>query len=525
MHQNTLSMDRDQPLFHRTYQLYNSYRFLLAVIFIFIALATSSPIIFSSVSKAEALLFSLVYMTNALFILLYFRSIPGTTITFAITLLDIILLSLLITMSSQQDNGLANLLFIPIAVGNTLISGRIGVLLAAMASIFLLFIDYYMEASQELDAGLTGLLFFVATFLIQSYNMRLKSSVNTARLSQSRAIDLQKLSLSIMQHMRTGILVLREPDQVIMMNEAANLMLSSYRTNGDLVSISRPLQTAYWQWRDNPLGQISSFRTTPDTPEVQPSFTRLAFEESVYVLVFLDDKATMSQQAQQLKLAALGQLTASIAHEVRNPLGAISHSAQLLSESEYLKKADIKLLTIIHKHCLRINGIIETVLQLSRKESWHPELVDLNEWVKRLASEEHFFGIDAPIISHHLFPGKIFGRFDVKQLHQVVMNLCLNGLRFSQQETGSAKIELRTGLTPSGHPWLEIADQGPGIPEKERDNIFDPFFTTDKNGVGLGLYISKELCEVNHASLELLPIESTGCVFRISFAHPSKRIA
>ena len=521
--------DQAQPLADRVYNLYNSYRFLLAITLFLVALVPESPLFFGFVSPQYALAYCIVYLTQFIVTFLLFRSRPGTTAVFGIAFLDIALICLLLMMGNQQDNGFTNLLFVPIIIGNILIPGRIGVLLAAMASIFLMFISYYTDSiglfSQHVDVGLKGTLFFVTALLMQSYNLRLKTTEKTAKLNQSRAVDLQELSQSIMQHMRTGIVVLREPKQVVMMNEAAHLMLATKKHDGDLETISRELQTAYWQWKENPLLRQSSFRATPDTPDVQPNFTRLAYESDVYVLIFLEDKATMSQQAQQLKLAALGQLTASIAHEIRNPLGAISHSAQLLSESENIDEYDQKLLNIVHKHSRRMNDIIETILQLSRKERWSPELFDLNDWLSQFIYEEHFSGFDNPQIQFAPTGKELFARFDTKQLHQVIMNLSLNGLRYSMQETGTASLTLKTGVNASDHPWLEIIDQGPGIPSQQAHSVFDPFFTTDKNGTGLGLYISRELCEANQASLELTAFEQgQGCTFRISFAHPGKRI-
>ncbi|MTI13462.1 sensor histidine kinase [Sansalvadorimonas verongulae] len=513
----------------RVYNLYNSYRFLLAVSLFLVILIPESPLFFGSVSTRYAVAYCGVYLLQFVVTFLLFRSRPSTTAVFGIAFLDISLICLLLLLGRQQDNGLTTLLFVPIIIGNILIPGRIGVLLAAMASIFLMFISYYTDSiglfSQHIDVGLKGTLFFVTALLMQSYNQRLKNTEKTAQLSQSRAIDLQKLSQRIMQHMRTGIVVIREPDQVVMMNDAAHLMLATQTDEGDLDTISHQLQIAYWQWKENPNLRQNSFRATPDTPDVQPNFTRLAYEADVYVLVFLEDKATMSQQAQQLKLAALGQLTASIAHEIRNPLGAISHSAQLLSESENLDKHDQKLLNIVHKHSRRMNDIIETILQLSRKEQWSPELLDVNDWLNQFIREEHFSGFDRPKIQFKPTRKELLARFDTKQLHQVIMNIFLNGLRYSMQKTGTASLMIKTGVNTSGHPWLEIIDQGPGIPVHQAGSVFDPFFTTDKSGTGLGLYISRELCEANQASLELLSTKNDGgCTFRISFAHPGKRI-
>ena len=524
-----LVVDQSKPLSDRVYKLYNSYRFLLAIILFLIAIIPESPLFFSSVSDLHAYAYCSVYLTQYAISFFMFRSRPGTTAVFGIAFLDIIFICTLLMMGNQPDNGLTNLLFVPIIIGNILIPGRIGVLLAAMASIFLMVISFYTDSvgqlSQHIDVGLKGTLFFVTAMLMQSYNLRLRTTEKTAKLNQSRAVDLQKLSQSIMQHMRTGIVVLREPDHVVMMNEAAHQMLATAKDDGELASISRELQTAYWQWKENPMLRQSSFRASPDTPDVQPNFTRLAYEADVYVLIFLENKATMNQQAQQLKLAALGQLTASIAHEIRNPLGAISHSAQLLSESENLDKYDQKLLDIVHKHSRRMNDIIETILQLSRKEQWSPERLDVNEWLNHFIHDEHFTGFENPQIQFSPATKELFARFDTKQLHQVIMNLSLNGLRYSMQETGTASLQITTGINASGYPWLDIIDHGPGIPANQANSVFDPFFTTDKNGTGLGLYISRELCEANQASLELISSDlGTGCTFRISFAHPDKRI-
>ncbi|MCL6269492.1 ATP-binding protein [Sansalvadorimonas sp. 2012CJ34-2] len=514
----------------RLYRLYNIYRVCLGLALSYVALIPAESSLFSNAGLGSTLLFCLIYTGLPFWDLLITHKQPGLTHVLIVTCLDIILLSVLLIMGEVSDNSLTNLLFIPIALGNALIQGRLGILLAAVATLCLLSIHYRQEFSSEiydqLDAGLKGFLFFCWALMIQSYNFRLRNTEVQALLNQSQAVDLQQLSQSIIQHMRTGILVLKEPDNVIMMNQAGAEILASSLTQGKLHQISSTLLEVYRRWQFNPALKVESFQAEGHNQNIQPEFTHLHFQSSSYVLIFLEDKASLNQQAQKLKLASLGQLTASIAHEVRNPLGAISHSAQLLAETNALPESDGQLVQIINKHCHRINDIIETVLQISRREYWHPEVIDLNGWLKQFIGEEHFNGFPEPSIIFDSEQENLHTCFDRRHLCQAMTNLCINGLRYSQQNTGSATLRISSGSTESGHPCLEITDQGPGIPEDQRNEIFNPFYTTEIQGTGLGLFLSKELCEINGANLELLePQNEQGCTFRISFALPDRNSA
>ncbi len=521
----TQSDDQEQASLQRMYTLYNGYRLLLSVVFFLVVLIPSTPLIFTTTPQRAGLVFCMIYGGVALGIALWIHTLPKIVTLFGITLLDIILLVILQTVGNPQLSGLTNLLFIPVIIGNMLIPGKTGIVLAAMASMMLLIRHNLRDTSNlDLDVGLSGLLFFAGAFLIQNYHLRLHSSARSAQHSQRRAIDLEKLSRVIIQHMTTGVIVLREPDEVLMMNSAAMRMLGVHNNHGHLDTLCYPLALAYRQWQTNPRCQHPLFRATPHTPKLQPSFTRLAYESDAYVLSFLDDSTAISQQAQQLKLAALGQLTASIAHEIRNPLSAISHATQLMSESKNLQPTDQKLLTIVQNHCQRINDIIEMVLQLSRKESWQPKPIPLASWVQHFVENSYFESFDKPQIVIITQKPNLHAFFDAKQLQQVLMNLCLNGLRYSQSHTQRATLEIRMGRNAVAQTWLEVHDHGPGIPRQDRHSIFDPFFTTDHKGIGLGLYICRELCEVNQAYLELMPqgLED-GTTFRITFAQTNQR--
>ncbi|GAA4651212.1 two-component system sensor histidine kinase PilS [Kistimonas scapharcae] len=534
---STLFHQSETPLFdwgsrYRLLRLYNLYRCLLGISLLGLSLTPVSEWLFSYAPQREVGWYLNLYLTVnfVLWLVLTFRNQPGTTYTFFVITLDIMMLSVLLHMVGFEDNGLANLYFVPIVIGNILLKGRLGILLSAIATLFLLSIDIHHallgRVSQHVDAGLSGLLFFATALFVQSVRTRLQSSALAERLSRTRAFNLERLSTSIIQHMRTGILVLQEPDTIVMMNESARHLLVTEDTKGQLDALSPALMASYQQWLANPNLRPNSFSSSPGSPEILPNFSRQSFEQTDYVLIFLDDKAALSQEAQRLKLASLGQLTASIAHEIRNPLGAISHSAQLLAESETMSDMDQRLLTIIHKHCKRVNGIINNILQLSRKQGIHPESIFLNAWLREFIDSEHFQDFESPDIRLELPQSPVTVNIDLSQLQQVLHNLCQNGLRYSLHHTGKPCLILRAGVSASEHPWLEVEDFGPGIPDELSESVFEPFYTTDKKGTGLGLYICRELCEINQASLGLLPYQKErGSVFHISFAHPKKLIS
>jgi len=277
------------------------------------------------------------------------------------------------------------------------------------------------------------------------------------------------------------------------------------------------------QWLINPSMVPRSITTSAIGPVLRPGFVALTRGSHRHTLVFLDDLSQISQQAQQLKLAALGRLTAGIAHEIRNPLGAISHAAQLLGESEELSGADQRLSQIIQDQSRRMNLVIENVLQLSRRRQTEPHLLDLKQWLEHYV-EELRGSLPADQAVHlDISPGTLTTRMDAEQLQQVMTNLVQNGLRYSGQLHQNAQVWLRLFHAPySELPSLDVMDDGPGVAEEHLTKIFEPFFTTESKGTGLGLYLSRELCESNQASLNYTPRQGGGSCMRITFAHPFK---
>jgi two-component system sensor histidine kinase PilS (NtrC family) len=266
-----------------------------------------------------------------------------------------------------------------------------------------------------------------------------------------------------------------------------------------------------------------SMQALSNGPLLQPSFVHMQRGEKIDTLVFLDDISQIAQQAQQLKLASLGRLTAGIAHEIRNPLGAISHAAQLLQESEELPSSDRRLAQIIPDHSRRMNLVIENVLQLSRRRQAEPQLLDLKYWLHRFASEFRHNLPEQQTLHLKTCSGSLQTRMDPHQLTQVLTNLVQNGLRYSSQCHPQGQVWLDLFRDPvSDLPVLEVLDDGPGVPDEQLQNIFEPFYTTDNKGTGLGLYISRELCESNQARLDYQRRQSGGSCLRITFAHSRK---
>jgi two-component system sensor histidine kinase PilS (NtrC family) len=220
-----------------------------------------------------------------------------------------------------------------------------------------------------------------------------------------------------------------------------------------------------------------------------------------------------------MKLASLGRLTASIAHEIRNPLGAISHASQLFDESPDLNPADKRLTEIIKTNTARVNQVIENVLQLSRRDPGSPQQIKLKSWLKKVIDDliKHQ-GFKQTEILLQIEPGNTVIVADPEQLRQLVANLCNNAREHGPQD--DLKLQIIGGIFQEfDHPVVDVIDNGPGITPKVAKQIFEPFFTTRNTGTGLGLYIAKELSETNHIRLEYIPGPTSGSCFRLHFDH------
>lgn len=275
------------------------------------------------------------------------------------------------------------------------------------------------------------------------------------------------------------------------------------------------------QWQQNPSRQVLPFKITEGSPLLQPTFIEQYYQAKRQIIIFLDDTTQVVQKAQHLKLASLGRLTASIAHEIRNPLGAIDHAAQLLFESQALDKHDLRLTQIIQDNSRRMNTIIENILQLSRQRRAEPEAINLSNAVRQFTERFNLVKRSNVNLHLHITADNIISHIDQQQLYQVLENLVSNGLYHSQKKHPIAEVWIRLYLkSNTEQPILEVSDNGEGVPFVQQSQIFEPFFTTENKGTGLGLYISAQLCESNAARLDYVNRDAKGACFRITFAHP-----
>ena len=407
-----------------------------------------------------------------------------------------------------------------------ILPARIALLYASIASMVVLWqaleavLLGTLPATAITSAGAQGAVYLL-TALIGSYLAgRARESQAIARQRSTDLANLAELNELIIERMRTGIMIIDENDNAHLMNEAAWYLagMPDERT-AKLSSHAPRLRDDLDEWRQRKIQPEQPLKLQPGIPPILPRFAALSGDPRGDVLVFLEDTSMLSRRAQELTLASLGRLSASIAHEIRNPLGAISHSAQLLEESPELGAADKRLTSIIVRHCDRMDDIIENVLHLARQERCRPTAVRLDRWLEHFVDEfRRFHEVGSGHLELRGTDPDAWILIDGSQFQQVMWNLCQNALRHGRKPGEGARVTIdwsRGGR--SGVPWLEVCDEGPGIPEADRERIFEPFFTSRTDGSGLGLYLCQQLMEANQGTISY-EHDDEGSRFRLEFA-------
>jgi len=258
---------------------------------------------------------------------------------------------------------------------------------------------------------------------------------------------------------------------------------------------------------------------TTEIDNLQVNIRQLLSEGQPNTMIFLNDVSPIRNRMRQAKLASLGQLTASIAHEIRNPLGAISYAAELLDEGERFGEADRRMVEIINQHTRRINHIIEDILNISRGSTTTRERIDLRAWLPAFVESFAQLGpAGSNDLSVEFETSETAVTFDPGHLNQILTNLCTNACIHGGDDK---PIDIRVYLDSERALCVEIADRGPGIDADIIDRIFEPFFTTSHQGSGLGLYIVAQLCELNNASVSATANTHGGTSFVLRLAAPA----
>jgi two-component system sensor histidine kinase PilS (NtrC family) len=487
----------------------------------------------SDPALALAALIAMLSFSCAQLLMLRQRSPSAAVQTYLQFTVDLIAITLLVHASGGISSGLGGLLIITVGGPALLVPTDRAFLLAALTTLALLVEQSVAQlaglttAAQFAPAGILGAVVFVITAVVQLLRRQV---IETAALAEQRGVDLRnvvELNEYIIQHLRESIVVVDGDDHVRLINASAlkQLGVAVGRDGQVLAAMAPDLAQALDRWRRGTIVDRTEMAfPSSDGTTIQPHFAPLGASRGGGVMIFLEDTSLIAERVQQAKLAALGRLSASIAHEVRNPLGAMSHAGQLLAESPNIGESEHRLTDIIRVNARRVSQIVESVLSLSRREPAHPKRLQLRPWLEDFV-REFVQTLELYEDAVRFAPGSrdVEVRMDPTHLHQILWNLCDNAVKYASAAAGAIAVDIACGiLDPSGRPYLEVADRGPGIKPETVEQIFEPFYTSQPGGTGLGLYISRELAERNGAALRYQPRPGGGSVFRVVFADPKR---
>ncbi|MEO8160469.1 MAG: ATP-binding protein [Arenimonas sp.] len=422
------------------------------------------------------------------------------------------------------ESGLAMFMIFNIGAGALILTPTASLGFAGMAALVLLG-EYSFNrlvpdgsARTAAEATMFSVTYLGTALLCQQLRRQISASEDLASRRGEELASLSELNELVIRRMRTGVLVVDGSHRIRLSNEAAwGLIGSSTHHQLDLMQVSPPLHQSLWAWRRG-RGEVPRAMTFFEGgPEVLPRFVSLSQTDRLF-LIFLDDSRIYSGRAEELTLFTLGRLSASIAHEIRNPLAAISYSAQLLDESAGLPDTDRRLLEIIHTQCTRMNGIVQNILGLARQERSQTESVELVAFTRSFVQdyvESH--PLETDILKAVNDGGRVVALVDPQHLHQVLTVLVHNALTYGRTPGQPAQVTVAVRRDEAhGTPVVEVIDRGPGIPPRVVEQIFTAFFSTSVHGTGLGLYIARQLCEANQSVLGYEPVPGGGSCFRIA---------
>lgn len=422
---------------------------------------------------------------------------------------EIALLAAMMLASGGLGSGFSSLILIPLVISNLLAPGVLGYGVAAWTTLAVFYTEYLrsdgFDPQALLSAGFYGFLCFILAWVTQSLSRRLNSALSLASEQATRLRRLQRFSQQALMDMPDGIIACDSRHRILFFNQRARQWFNLFE--GQLLPAALRI------------GYEPEILDTGNEQLVLRKFALTGSEAGDYLLE-IEDNSRLAAEAQQIKLASLGRLTASIAHEIRNPLSALRQAAQLLAETPGLQESERTLTHIMEQHCLRINRTIEDILQLSRRSRSSTETLRLKPWLEHFAQQfrDQHSGITFNLTLH--CSEQMMIRFDADHLQQILHNLCTNGLRYASRNAGErARLALIAQPLSPGKIQLDIIDNGGGVDSDQRRHLFEPFHTTEHNGTGLGLYLCRELCEANQARIQYDSVPDGAC-FRLLLNAP-----
>ncbi|KQQ80066.1 PAS domain-containing sensor histidine kinase [Xanthomonas sp. Leaf131] len=525
-------IDRFQSAPQRELYFFSLYRVLVAGLIAALVFSPLSDAIPEPRYPRLAAGVAIGYLCMAVPLLFWGRSERRlTTTVFCSVLADILAATLATHALPGASAGIAMMLLFNVAAASLLLRLRYGMSIAVLASgaIVLEYLWTLLEgggaARPVAELAMFATSYVAVAFICEQIGSRARRNQVLAEERGAQVANLYEINELIIRRMRTGVLVVDTHNHITLANEAALALLG----DGDqrnapadlsLAALTPELSRRLQRWRSGWREEEAPLQLGADRPEVQPRFVRL-LADSDLVLVFLDDASVVSRRAESLTLSAMGRFSASLAHEIRNPLAAISYASQLLEESPDIGDADRRLLQIIHQQCQRTNGIVESVLALARRERASPDNLDLAAFVRRFVVEyRQTLSMETDILEASIQGVSVHALVDPKHLHQILTALVHNALKYGRVMDEPARVKLRVERLER-MVVIDVIDRGPGIPETVAAQLFRPFYTTSEHGTGLGLYIAQELCRANQAQLDYVSVPGGGACFRILLQGPN----
>lgn len=516
--------------------VYSSYRLVINVFFLILAYANANAenLLLPSLLQQTTLIFYTLLSIILLGLFYVVRKRPQRQLGFGLVV-DIIMLSLLLYSSGAPDLQLTMLYMVVVAASFMLLPSSQALVITLLAVIFVIYQQFFYALSSSIslanlgDALLMSASFLVVGFLSWTISQRLLQVEKISAQQAKEVSRLNDINQEVISQMVNGVIVL-DHEQVVLANRATYQLLGITEETHELADFQQQLAHLHKQLLKAclavPEGQSRLFTyelpTTIEASIVARLRVQITPLKDYSRLILLEDLRREQASAQQLKLASLGQLTASIAHEIRNPLSAISQASQLLMEevddqpisssdttaAHSLDDGNHELYKMIFSQTRRVNRIIEDVLKLSKRQPPNKHSIALESWMVEFIAN-HFSGHDV-FLSGTVQPLIVF---DTHQLEQILINLINNGLRYSSLSHPHAYVEVEI-YSRRNDVIIDILDKGKGVKSADIEHLFEPFFTTDKAGTGLGLYLSQAFSEANQSRLIYVPEHEKTC-FRL----------
>jgi two-component system sensor histidine kinase PilS (NtrC family) len=507
-----MTEDGSAESFWRSLRFFSVYRLVVAAVFLVIFLLTGGGGSLASQNPTLFLWADSAYLVVAFGFLLLLQR-PEHAFNFQLTIqvaCDVVLLTTLMYASGGAKSGIPVMLIVVVAAAGLVGQGRLTLFYAALATVAVLLeqtirtLHFDTQVDDFMRTGLTSIGFFATAMIARFLARRVVANENLARQRGIELADQVRINQRVIQDMEDGVLVVDPDGRVRLHNPKAEALLAIGALAGDQLSDYSPLLATHLAARQTD-GETTDVLTMPTGKSLLVRL--LPSEEGGNTLVYLQDLGRVQAQAQQIKLAALGRLTANIAHEIRNPLAAISNAGELLVDEQ---RADTRarLVRIIGDNGNRLNRLVGEVLELGRRDRVQQERVNLASFLDQFVEE---YPLHDQTAARRIKIGcstTVMVNFDRAHLHRILENLVTNALRYASDADGSVQIDVMPAMPDRVE--LHIIDDGPGIAEADRGKVFEPFFTTRGSGTGLGLYISRELADANGARLDLIDDPSGG---------------